>query len=264
MKNKGLNKGTEMVIAIMLTMTMIPIGFTLIGCFFGQSELFNGIGMAAAAIAVTFMLRSKGIDIKDSVKPKQFELKNTVFMSLLIFGITELIKLMSGLFLSHFTSIEKQPPIEFGFTNFIILLIIIPVFYELIFRVGIIKAFSSEACMNKSIRFAVFAAALCEAPFYSPDNQQLPAMLFTAVMLSIVYISTGNILNTISIHVVLNVTRFIPFESYSYINGFAIPSVPHIIACAVMAAVGMIYFFGYFRPRYIKKTYAPDINIISL
>lgn len=258
------NKGTQMVIAIMLTMTMIPIGFTLIGCFFGQSELFNGIGMAAAAIAVVLMLRSNGIDINDSVKPKQFELKNTVFLSALIFGASELIKLVSGLFLSHFTSIEKQLPAEFDLKNFIILLMIIPVFYELIFRFGIINAFSSEACMNKDIRFAVFVAALCEAPFYSPDNQQLPAMFFTAVMLSTVYICTGNILNTISVHAVLNLTRFIPFESYSYINGFAIPSVPHIIACAVMAAIGMVYFFGYFRPRYITKTYAPEIDVISL
>lgn len=83
-------------------------------------------------------------------------------------------------------------------------------------------------------------------------------------MLSIVYIYTGNLLNTISVHTLLNITKFIPFDTYNFVKGFAIANVPHSIACAVITVIGMVYFFGYFRPRYITRKYDPELEIISL
>jgi hypothetical protein len=117
--------------------------------------------------------------------------------------------------------------------------------------------------MNKGILFTVIATSICDTIYHGPDIQQLPAVFFTAAMLSIVYIFTESINHTVFIHLLLNVIKFIPFGTYSFVNGFSIANFSHVIACTVLAVIGAVFFFGYFRPRFITRTYVPEFEIVS-
>ena len=195
---------------------------------------------------------------------KKIEIKTIVYMTALIFGVSEILKYASGMIFSEFTSIKPQYPVEFGAGNCVLLLLIAPVFEEYLFRCGIYSMFRSERGMNRRMFFSIAVISVIEIFYHKADIQQIPAVVFTSVMLSVVYIFTENINHTILIHFLLNVIKFIPFGTYGYINGFAIANVSHMIACAFLAAIGAVFFFGYFRPRYITHTYDTEIKVTPL
>ena len=206
----------------------------------------------------------RSIGIKKDFRSGTFEIKTIVYMTILIFGVSEILKFASGMIFSGFTFIKPQYPVEFGAGNCCFLLLIAPVIEEYLFRCGIYSAFRSERGFKLRMVIGIAAAAVIETLYHRADIQQIPAVVFTSVMLSTVYIFTENIDHTILIHFLLNIIKFIPFGTYDYVNGFAIANVPHVIACAVLAAIGAVYFFGYFRPRFIKRTYDPEIEVTSL
>ena len=195
---------------------------------------------------------------------KKIEIKTIVYMTALIFGVSEILKFASGMIFSGFTFIKPQYPVEFGAGNCVLLLLIAPVFEEYLFRSGICYSLRSERGFNRRIFLGMIAISIIETFFHGADIQQIPAAVFTSVMLSVVYFFTENINHTILIHFLLNVIKFIPFGTYGYVNGFAIANVSHTIACAFMAAIGAVFFFGYFRLRYITHTYDTEIKVTPL
>ena len=242
----------------------VTAGVTSAGFFLGKTEIFAVFNILVQLLAVLLLFLRKGRDIKNSAKLRGFELKNIVYMAMLIFGVNELLNTLTGSLLSHCIVIEEHRLPVSGIGNVFTLLLLAPVFEELFFRFGVIGYMRSGNGMNKGIFFSVIASSLYAAVSHSCDIQHLPAILFTAVMLSIVYIYTENILYTAAIHFILNLTMFIPFGTYSYINGFATADLPHTIASAVLAVLGLVFFLGYFRPRFITKTYKPELEVISL
>ena len=263
MNKETQNKG-RIIQKLIIVISSIVIGFMIPGCLSGKFGNFDVIYAALEVIIVMLLLLKKGADIRSSARLRGFELKTTVYISLLIFGVSELLDLAAGAFLSKHMVIENQLPAAIRPENIFLLLILAPVFEELFFRFAAIGYIRSKSGMNRGILLSVIGSSLYAAVSHSCDIQHLPAILFSAVMLAVVYIYTDNILYTLSIHFILNLTMFIPFGTYSYVNGFAIANLPHVIACAVLALIGTVFFFGYFRPRYITRTYKPELEVISL
>ena len=264
-KKQNRKHGTKMMLLIFALMIVLSVSFYLIGGIFGKAELFSHIGTALTAMIVILLQKEmSGISFKDSVKLKNFDIKVPIYLTMLEFGLCELADQVTAVICSNFMTVTHNETVKFSLMNIFLIVIMAPIFEEMIFRFGVIGSFGKNFGRESGIVFTVIISGIFFSAIHLYNIQGFVDVLIGGILFAVVYIYTENILYTMILHLIHNAMCFLPFFKYTYIRGFAFASTPHLIACGVLAAIGLVFFIGYFRPRYITKTYRPELEIVNI
>ena len=259
-ENKNTKKyAFKMIFVIFAIFVFLQVALCVVSELAGLTFDLVELSTAAAALcALLIIKKEKGHELSEVIKFKGFDLSVPIVMSLFTWCFADLVMWVVAMVLSLYMSIEPNSETEMSVLSVIGLVIIAPVCEEIMFRFSYMSLLKE----NSSKRFMLIFTSVFFAIVHFYNIQGFANVLVGAFVMGYVYLTTGNLLYSISIHFLHNSMCLLPLNIYSMDKGYIIPNAFYLAACVPIIIGCVVYYTRYFRPRYVTKKYDAELKIV--
>ena len=216
------------------------------------SDFFCNIGLALTAfLTCRIVYRQTGERLSDHLNKKPFHFVLVIVLTITAWSLSEVCDHIMGYILSGFVRIEPDVMETNGWMYFISIVICAPVIEEIIFRFGYIELLRK----NSGIAFTLFFPTILFAAAHTYNLQNTADVFFGTLLCAYVYYRTGNLLYTISEHVLHNLLCYVPLGQMSFLgepiyyenNGFFMAGTPWLMMNLTLLLAGGAWLIRFFQ-----------------